>query len=396
MVYSWRALITERLASVIWHCILTVTVQQYELTEQGGGWLGEGERGVTPHDRPGRPVPDSSRREWERPGAFEVASGVHRIPLPLPADGLRAVNVYAVQDGRGLVLIDSGWALAESRKQLEAALAAIGHDLGDVSRFLVTHAHRDHYTQAVAVRRLFGTRVALGSGEAPTLREIRSTAGQFPPRLLGLLRSAGAGALAQQLASTAGAGDTDLGEWADPDEWLPDGAAITLGTRTLQVIATPGHTRGHLVFHDPGGRLLFAGDHVLPHITPSIGFEAAPSDRPLSDYLASLEVVGALADAALLPAHGPVQASTSARVAELIEHHRARLDATLAAVGQAGSTAAEVAGRLGWTRRAHRLADLDVLNQMLAVNETVAHLDVLAERGAVRIEEKDGVRYYVP
>jgi hypothetical protein len=33
---------------------------------------------------------------------------------------------------------------------------------------------------------------------------------------------------------------------------------------------------------------------------------------------------------------------------------------------------------------------------MLAVNETVAHLDVLAERGAVRIEEKDGVRYYVP
>ena len=34
--------------------------------------------------------------DWTEPGAFEVAPGVHRIPLPLPNDGLRAVNVYAV------------------------------------------------------------------------------------------------------------------------------------------------------------------------------------------------------------------------------------------------------------------------------------------------------------
>lgn len=33
---------------------------------------------------------------WVEAGAFEVAPGVYRIPLPLPNDGLRAVNVYAV------------------------------------------------------------------------------------------------------------------------------------------------------------------------------------------------------------------------------------------------------------------------------------------------------------
>ena len=109
---------------------------------------------------------------------------MHRIPLPLPSDALRAVNVYAIQDAGGLILIDSGWALEESRRLLEAALAELGHDLGDISRFLVTHVHRDHYTQALVVRRLLGSRVALGTGEAPVLAEIRANIGRFPPLML--------------------------------------------------------------------------------------------------------------------------------------------------------------------------------------------------------------------
>ena len=36
------------------------------------------------------------RNAWTEPGTFEVAPGVYRIPLPLPNDGLRAVNVYAL------------------------------------------------------------------------------------------------------------------------------------------------------------------------------------------------------------------------------------------------------------------------------------------------------------
>src|SRR5580700_6317227 len=39
---------------------------------------------------------------WITPGAYEVAPGVHRIPLPLPSDALRAVNVYAIEDEDGL------------------------------------------------------------------------------------------------------------------------------------------------------------------------------------------------------------------------------------------------------------------------------------------------------
>jgi len=49
----------------------------------------------------------------------------------------------------------------------------------------------------------------------------------------------------------------------------------------LDVVPTPGHTQGHAVFVDPAARLLFAGDHVLPSITPSVGFEPVLSANPL-------------------------------------------------------------------------------------------------------------------
>jgi hypothetical protein len=63
--------------------------------------------------------------DWTDPGADEAAPGVWRIPLPLPQDGLRAVNVYAITDGSGLVRVDGGWALPESREELARAQMAI-------------------------------------------------------------------------------------------------------------------------------------------------------------------------------------------------------------------------------------------------------------------------------
>src|ERR1700730_17966813 len=108
-------------------------------------------------------------RDWTAPGVYSVAPGVYRIPLPLPSDALRAVNVYAVVDVDDLVLIDSGWAIDAARDALVAGLAGIERALGDVRRFLVTHLHQDHYTQAVALRREFGMDVALGKGEQPSL-----------------------------------------------------------------------------------------------------------------------------------------------------------------------------------------------------------------------------------
>ena len=122
----------------------------------------------------------------------------------------------------------------------------------------------------------------------------------------------------------------DLADWEYPDRWLGDGADLPLRSRTLRVVATPGHTVGHVVFHDSSAGALFAGDHVLPHITPSIAVETVRPESPLRDYLHSLRIVLAMPDATLLPAHGPVTDSTHARVEELLRHHDERLTATAA------------------------------------------------------------------
>jgi glyoxylase-like metal-dependent hydrolase (beta-lactamase superfamily II) len=107
----------------------------------------------------------------------------------------------------------------------------------------------------------------------------------------------------------------DRSEWELPDAWVKDEEAFILpGGGALRAIHTPGHTAGHTVFLDEENRLLFGGDHVLPHITPSIGYEQVPSPQPLRDFIDSLERLASLPDAMLLPGHGPTGASVPGRL----------------------------------------------------------------------------------
>jgi glyoxylase-like metal-dependent hydrolase (beta-lactamase superfamily II) len=335
-------------------------------------------------------------QEWAEPGVYPVAPGVHRVPLPLPTDRLRAVNVYVLEAAGGLVLIDSGWALEQAHDALTAALATLGAELGDVRSFLVTHVHRDHYTLAVQLRRTFGTRVSLGLGEQEAIAALLAGGIRpFAPQLAEL-RASGAGAVLELLAGLNRAVPVSAGDWETPDEWLTSDQEIGLGSRVLRVLATPGHTQGHVVFTDAATGLLFAGDHVLPHITPSIGFEPVAARYPLRDYLQSLRLVRGLPDMRLLPAHGPVTQSAHARIDQLLAHHDRRLDQCAAAVAHGAATAYEVARALRWTRRERQLDELDPVNQMLAVIETRAHLELLAAQGRLASSQADGVTVYRP
>ncbi|MGZ4436464.1 MAG: MBL fold metallo-hydrolase [Nocardioidaceae bacterium] len=333
----------------------------------------------------------SDAPHWTEPGAYEVADGVHRIPLPLPMDGLRAVNVYVLQTEEGLTLVDGGWAVRESREQLEESLAVLGHKVRDITRFLVTHVHRDHYSQAVAVRSEFGAHVSLGIGDKGTL-DLIGADGLADPTPTQLVR-AGAVAVADAWRRHV-SGAPAVEHYGPPDAWLEGDVTLRVGSRDLDAVATPGHTRGHYVFADRDAGLLFAGDHVLPTITPSIGFEPNYADQPLGDFLGSLAKVRALPDLRLLPAHGAVTASTHARVDELVAHHDERLALCLAAVRSGAGTAYDVAAVLPWTRHARTLAELDLFNTALASLETMAHLDLLAARGELARVESDGVRTY--
>jgi glyoxylase-like metal-dependent hydrolase (beta-lactamase superfamily II) len=332
--------------------------------------------------------------DWTESGAFEVAQGIHRIPLPLPMDGLRAVNVYAIETDRGLVFIDGGWAVEGCRQQLEASLRLIDYKVSDITRFLVTHVHRDHYTQAAVIGKEFGSHVSLGIGEKPTLDLLHGGDPAGPLPYVAQLRRAGAARLAEEWAQLWGGEQPDLEQWEYPDAWLAGDHTLEVGGRTIAAVSTPGHTQGHFVFADLSAQLLFAGDHVLPTITPSIGFEPVSAAQPLGDFLASLAKVRAMPDLMVLPAHGPVAASSHTRVDELVAHHDERLELCRQAVEAESDTASAVAQELPWTRHRRRMRDLDTFNAALATLETCAHLELLAAQGRIRRHEVDGVVHY--
>jgi len=342
---------------------------------------------------------DADRHAWAAPGAEDLGGGVHRIPLPLPMAGLRAVNVYALTDEHGIDLIDSGMGITHARERLTDALAELGYELGDVGNYFITHAHRDHYTLAVELRRSLGRansgRIALGAGEQANLVAARALAeGDGAGGFVADLQRMGALEIAERLGASGGH-PPGAEEWEDPDRWIEDGTELDVRSRKLRAIHTPGHTRGHLVFHDATSGVLFAGDHILPHITPTIGFEPASNRMALRDYMDSLRLILELPDARLLPAHGPVQESAHKRVDELLAHHETRLEEILEAVRPGRSTAYEVAQAIRWTRRQQRYADLELISQLLAAGETAAHLEVLVVRGELtRQTDADGIDHY--
>ncbi|WP_445258672.1 MBL fold metallo-hydrolase [Nocardioides aurantiacus] len=348
-------------------------------------------------DRPD--LPSTGRGAWAEPGVEQVAPGVHRMPLPLPMDGLRAVNVYVVEGDDGLTLVDGGWAIPESRTVFEDGLRSLGHTPRDVRRFLVTHVHRDHYTQARVLGHELGCPVTLGSGERANLDRLHADAAAGDRRESGTatrLRTAGAAHLHDAWLALAPRRPDALDGYAAPDTWLEHDQDLDVAGRRLRAVSTPGHTRGHYVFADEAASLLFAGDHVLSTITPSIGFEPAYVRQPLRDYLGSLAKVLTLPDLTLLPAHGPVTGSSHARVGELLAHHDVRLAQSLEAVRGGARTAWEVACVLPWTRRERRIEELGPFDQGLAAFETLAHLELLALRADLARRDGEVVEFALP
>ncbi|GAA4080815.1 MBL fold metallo-hydrolase [Nocardioides kongjuensis] len=344
----------------------------------------------------GHAVSPDSGRHWADEGAWEVAEGIHRIPLPLPMDALKAINVYVVQGDDGLTLIDGGWSIPVARELLDTSLRSIGSGFGDIKRFLVTHVHRDHFTLATVLGHEYGADVALGREEQPALELLHRAGrdGLDESPFLAVLRTAGAEEIAQLWAAGPGELPKPV-DWAFPDTWLEGDRSFDVGRRRLDAVHTPGHTPGHYVFADQAEGVLFSGDHVLPTITPSIGFTVPPADQPLGQFMASLARVRELPDLRILPAHGPVAPSSYQRVDELLAHHEDRLDLCLASLKERGSaTSLVVAKDLGWTRHERAFGELDVFSQGMAAMETKAHLDLLVARGqASAVDLPDGVVY---
>ena len=309
-----------------------------------------------------------------------VAPGVRRIPIPLPIRGLAIVNAYLVEGARGWSLVDAGLHTAEAEQALRRGLADAGIGMEDVDRVFVTHLHPDHLGMAGTLERA-GAAVLMHTPEIAAAERVWSKGHEAID------------ATYQWFARHGMPHDVDegmrqawiaMGDRVDDLErvgGVDDGDQVDLGGRVTRLRWTPGHTDYHAVLIDERDGILFAGDHVLPRITSNIGLYPSSRDDPLGDFLGALEGLRHLPVTRVLPAHGDPFDDLAARVDELLTHHAARLEATLAVVGTAEHDAYTIARRLFPVLRSPH-------EERFALAETLAHLRHL-ERGRT-IREIDG------
>ncbi|MDQ2809800.1 MAG: MBL fold metallo-hydrolase [Chloroflexota bacterium] len=211
------------------------------------------------------------------------------VPAVYAFTGFVVGRVYCIRDRDGLTLIDCG--IKQSAKTILAQLSAAGVTPGRVKRILITHGHLDHVGGLQQVQATTGAPVMVGSADRPVLE------GQLPyPRApkdadlspVGRLMRGGADQYADPVPVAR--------ELADGD-WLPE----VLGG--LQVIATPGHTPGHLAFWQPERRILFGGD-VLGHWPTGLGLPPAAFTVDMAEDIRSLQRLAALEPDVLCLGHG--------------------------------------------------------------------------------------------
>jgi len=193
------------------------------------------------------------------------------------------VNAFLVQEDDGLTLIDT--AIGGSSKAILAQAADLG---APIVRILLTHAHTDHIGSLDALAdELPDAEVMISARDAILLAGDKS----LQPGESGKLRGGYPGAKTK------------------PTRTLEGGETIG----SLEVIATPGHTPGHLAFLDTRDRTLYCGDVF----TTLFGVYTTARANPLfplptwATWNRELELNSAIElrthePTALAPGHGPV------------------------------------------------------------------------------------------
>jgi glyoxylase-like metal-dependent hydrolase (beta-lactamase superfamily II) len=316
------------------------------------------------------------------PPVEELAGDLWSVPVPIPDNPLRYVNSYAFATGGGLVLLDTGWPADSAWEALVAGLESIGAGAADVRGVLVSHMHLDHAGLAGRLRDASGAWIAMHPADRAV---IASSALRDPERAVArevaFLRSLGASA--DEAAATVGspAGYRAFNSIGLPDRELSDGDLADVPGWRLRAVHTPGHTPGHLCFVDELSQRLFAGDHILPRITPNISVHAVERARPLADYLESLAKVRDLDVDEVMPAHEWRFRGLAQRADDIAAHHERRLAELLAAIAaNPDATSWDLAGQLTWSRSWDQYSGR---MRISAVTETAAHVLELLRRGLI-------------
>ena len=325
----------------------------------------------------------------------EITPGIHWIKMPMNVDGssLSHVNIYLIQGEDGYLLVDSGWNTNESFDSLQKTLAEIGADIKEITQILVTHVHPDHYGMAGRIKKLSGATMYMHEIEKGLIGPRYVTMEELLHQTDQWLTANGVPIDNATPMKNATVGLENFIVPTLPDVTLRGGETITTGLFTFQVIWTPGHSSGHICLYEPEKKVLLAGDHVLPTITPNISLHPQSVDNPLGDYLKSLNEIKKLDAQCVLPGHDKPFTRLVPRIEEIIRHHEQRNREILAMVKDEPKTAYDIAMDVTWGVRA-RWQDLPDFHKRMAIFETLAHLELMVNNGLAEKLPRNGVIYY--
>jgi glyoxylase-like metal-dependent hydrolase (beta-lactamase superfamily II) len=207
---------------------------------------------------------------------MQLNADVHVLELPMVRDGqTRILNLTLILDAaQGPTLVDAG--LPGQLDAIAAALGEAGLGVADLKRIVLTHQDIDHVGSLPDLVEASGARVLAHEVEVPYIvgderpRFDRPDFHQIFP---------GAATLLERLKQVR------------IDQALPDGARLDIAGG-VRVVATPGHTVGHMCLYLERTRTVIAGDAL----TSEDGRLQGPSERATSDMPEAVRSVGRLAE----------------------------------------------------------------------------------------------------
>jgi glyoxylase-like metal-dependent hydrolase (beta-lactamase superfamily II) len=260
-----------------------------------------------------------------------------------------------------------------------------------VTRVIGTHFHPDHIGLAGWLTERFGVPLWMTRGEWLYGRMLSVDVRDAPPHEA-IAYWRGAGWSGERIEAERAKG---WGRFASVVSPVPvgyvrmvEGDSIAIGARRWRVLIGSGHCPEHACLVDDEGKLLIAGDQVLPRITSNVSVSLSePEGDPLGEWLASIERLKQLPeDMFVLPSHGEPFTGLHTRLDALAHGHQDRLQA--------------LHERLAEPKRAvdcfsvlfaRKIED----NMMgLATGEALAHLRRLEADGRATRDVEDGVWWY--